>query len=59
MKSLKNASILFLLLMSMIQAESYQHISTTDLEKEVEKRSIAGNLPFEMGLALIKRWTKK
>ena len=32
-------------------------MSTTKLQEEVEKRSIEGNLPFEMGLELIKRWS--
>ena len=36
----------------------YQTMSTTQLQKEVEKRSINGDLPFEMGIELIKRWTK-
>lgn len=58
MKSLKNTSILFLLLINMSQAQSYQHISTSELEQKVELHSINGTLPFEMGLELIKRWTK-
>lgn len=32
-------------------------ISTYELEKEVEKRSIEGTMPVEMGLELIKRWS--
>lgn len=32
-------------------------ISTAALQEEVEKRSLEGNLPFEMGLELIKRWS--
>ena len=32
-------------------------ISTPTLQKEVEKLSIEGKLPFEMGLELMKRWT--
>lgn len=32
-------------------------MSTEKLQKEVEKRSLEGNLPFEMGLELIKRWS--
>lgn len=32
-------------------------ISTEKLQKEVEKRTLEGNLPFEMGLELIKRWS--
>ncbi len=33
-------------------------ISTPELQKEVEKRSLEGDLQFEMGLELIKRWTQ-
>lgn len=57
MKLFKKVIVLFLLLMSTMQAQSYQHVSTTQLEKEVEQRSIAGTLPFAMGLELIKRWS--
>lgn len=32
-------------------------MSTTKLQEEVEKLSIEGELPFEMGLELIKRWS--
>lgn len=38
--------------------KSYQHMNTAQLQKEVETRSKIGNLPFEMGMELIKRWTK-
>lgn len=34
-------------------------ISTPDLQKEVERLSNEGKLPFEMGLELIKRWSAK
>ena len=37
----------------------YQTMSTTQLQEEVEKRSIHGNLSFEMGMELIERWTKR
>lgn len=37
----------------------YQTMSTAQLQEEVEKRSINGNLSFEMGMELIKRWTKR
>jgi hypothetical protein len=37
----------------------YQIMSTAQLQEEVEKRSINGNLSFEMGMELIKRWTKR
>lgn len=39
--------------------KSYQTMSTTQLQEEVEKHSINGNLSFEMGMELIKRWTKR
>ena len=35
----------------------YKHMSTTELEKEVERLTISGDVPFEMGLELMKRWT--
>jgi hypothetical protein len=38
--------------------KSYQHMNTAQLEKEVEKLCKSGNLPFYMGVELIKRWTK-
>ncbi|CAA6806271.1 MAG: Unknown protein [uncultured Sulfurovum sp.] len=34
----------------------YKTIPTAELEKKVEELSIKGELPFEMGLELIKRW---
>lgn len=37
---------------------SYQHMSTKELEHEVERLTISGNVPFEMGVELMKRWTK-
>ena len=37
---------------------SYQYMSTKDLEKEVERLTVNGNVPFEMGVELMKRWTK-
>ena len=38
--------------------KSYQTMSTVQLQEEVEKRSINGDLSFDMGMELIKRWTK-
>ncbi len=35
---------------------NYSMMSTVELEKKVENLSISGELPFEMGLELIKRW---
>jgi hypothetical protein len=32
-------------------------IATPELQKEVERLSIEGRLPFEMGLELMKRWS--
>jgi len=34
-------------------------INTPELQKEVERLSNEGKLPFEMGLELIKRWSAK
>ncbi|TNF44199.1 MAG: hypothetical protein EP216_02470 [Epsilonproteobacteria bacterium] len=34
-------------------------MSTPQLQKEVEKLSIEGKLPFEMGLELMKRWSNQ
>lgn len=36
---------------------SYQEMSTTELQEEIEKLSQNGNVPFPMGIELIKRWT--
>lgn len=40
-----------------ILENSYQSMSTAQLQEEVEKRSINGDLTFAMGLELMKRWT--
>ena len=37
---------------------AYQYMSSKDLEKEVERLTANGNVPFEMGVELMKRWTK-
>lgn len=37
---------------------SYQHMSTKELEHEVERLTISGNVPFEMGVELMKRWKR-
>jgi len=58
MNSLKKSLVASLIFVSSVSAQSYQHMSTTELEVEVERQSIAGTLPFEMGLELIKRWQK-
>lgn len=36
----------------------YQNMSTAQLQEEVEKHSINGNLSFVLGQELIKRWTQ-
>ena len=36
---------------------SYSQMSTAQLQEEVERRSINGDLSFDMGLELIRRWT--
>jgi hypothetical protein len=38
--------------------KSYRDMSTSALEQEVEKLTLQGNVPFEMGLELMNRWTK-
>jgi hypothetical protein len=40
-----------------IDNKSYSHMSTAQLQEEVEKHSINGDLSFNMGLELIKRWS--
>lgn len=35
----------------------YSEMETSLLQEEIERRSQNGNLPFEMGLELIKRWS--
>jgi hypothetical protein len=37
----------------------YKNLSTAELEKEVERLTVNGTVPFEMGMELIKRWIKK
>jgi len=39
------------------ETQSYYAMSTEDIQMEVEKHSAEGDLPFELGLELIKRWT--
>ena len=38
---------------------TYQSMSTMQLEAEVEKRSLNGSLPFDMGRELMHRWSKQ
>ncbi len=44
---------------SAIENGTYKQMSTAQLQEEVERRSINGNLSFDMGLELIKRWSNK
>ncbi len=37
---------------------AYQDMSTTELEKEIERLTISGDVPFGMGVELMKRWTQ-
>lgn len=37
---------------------SYEHMSTAELEKVVEKLTLKGDVPFEMGVELMKRWSR-
>jgi cell division protein FtsL len=41
-----------------LTTKPYSIMSTQELQIEVEKLSQSGNLPFEMGLELMKRWKK-
>ena len=41
----------------MVPEINYNNLSTQELEKEVERLSQSGNIPFTMGLELIERWT--
>jgi len=38
---------------------TYSNMSTTQLQSEVERLSKKGELPFTMGLELIKRWAQR
>ncbi|PHS35312.1 MAG: hypothetical protein COB07_13280 [Sulfurovum sp.] len=38
---------------------TYQDISTAELQKEVERLSQNGDLPFPMGMELMKRWVQR
>jgi hypothetical protein len=40
-----------------VPAATYTNMTTTELQKAVERLSAEDKLPFEMGLELIKRWT--
>jgi len=37
---------------------SYHYMSTEELETEVERLTVIGDVPFDMGMELMKRWTK-
>lgn len=39
--------------------KSYQDMSLPQLQEKVETLSQDGNLPFDMGLELIERWTEE
>jgi len=42
-----------------IASSEIYRMSTIELQNEVEKRTNAGKVPFEMGLELIRRWTER
>ena len=64
-KSLVKIGLLSLITLATVYASSimapkqidYKQMTTVELQKEVEKRSIDGTLPFPMGLELINRWS--
>ncbi len=39
--------------------EAYHTIDIAELQEAVEQRTQNGDLPFDMGLELMKRWTQK
>ena len=39
--------------------KTYHDMSMIELQEEVEELSQDGDLPFDMGLELIERWTQK
>jgi len=39
--------------------KTYHDMSMTELQEKVEDLSQNGDLPFDMGLELMKRWTQK
>ena len=41
-----------------VEAKHFTKMSTTELQIEVERLSAKDQLPFEMGLELMKRWTE-
>ena len=62
-----NITILLVLTLGIVYATNtkdnnseiaYTTMSTTELQIKVEKLSTQGNLPFEMGLELINRWSE-
>jgi len=36
---------------------NYSSLNTMELQKMVEKLSLSGEVPFEMGIELMKRWS--
>lgn len=39
------------------KTKNYAAVNTVELQKMVEKLSLSGEVPFEMGIELIKRWS--
>ena len=56
--SIISAAILVQPNLSLVQ-NTYNDMNITQLQEEVENLSQNGNLPFDMGLELIERWTQK
>lgn len=57
--SLITASVLYARSLVQPNQISYQGMSIIELQEEVEVLSQEGDLPFDMGLELMKRWTTK
>lgn len=39
------------------KTQNYASLNTMELQKMVEKLSLSGEVPFEMGIELMKRWS--
>ena len=67
-KLFKNIALLSVLTFGIVYASNtskeenkqinYKNMSTNELQIHVEKLSNEGNLPFEMGVELMNRWTE-
>lgn len=54
-----NAADMKVAVLDAAKVKNVAKLTTEELQREVEKRIDAGDMCFEMGLELIKRWTKE